>query len=227
MAIVPPPVPETKVLWASITLEDTHPTTGIKTSFTFSKKMTANPLTHNGGLLKGSGPNGKATWWPFFQARHTPTNGGRLWWVQGHLLNDKVHGPGEPHNLLPISGVLNTNMEALAENCVKQLVINEKRMLIYVVEAHWEGAKNRKDGNTGAAFHPEEMRKTYGLKGVDKGGSLLWGEQFAPTRLSWSIWELNRDMVTGALLSTPLINTYKGAGNHYDDTQWMNHFPEI
>jgi hypothetical protein len=116
-------------------------------------------------------------------------------------------------------------MEALVEGVVKKLVL-QNRILIYAVEAHWEGAANRKDGNTGPRFHPEEMRKTYGIKGIDNGGSLLWGEQFAPTRLSWSVMEQIVDQNTGMLLSTPLANTYKGAGVHYDPSQYMNHFPQ-
>jgi hypothetical protein len=176
------PVPPTQVFWEPITLEDTHPVTGEKTSFTFSRKMSATPLSTNGGSLKGSAPDGKAPWWPLFQQRHKAENGGKLWWVQGHLLNDNVHGPGEPRNLLPISGVLNTNMEALVEGGVKRMVLGGQPV-IFVVEAHWEGAASRKDGNTGAQFHPQEMRRTYGIKGIDDGGSLLWGEQFAPTRL--------------------------------------------
>jgi len=233
-------VPETKVIWEPITLSDTHPTTGLTTTFTFPRKMTAAPLTSNGGIYTGSGPDGKALWWPSFQERHKAINGGKLWWVQGHMLNDNVHGPGVPGNLVPISGVLNTNMEALVEGGIKKWVAAGKA-LVYVVEAHWEGAANRKDGNTGAAFHPEEMRKTYGLK--DGGGSLLWGEQFAPTRLSWQVWFWNTDPITGQLLSTPIINpftmqptgqtpdlvpiasAYKGSIIHYDPSQWMNHFP--
>jgi hypothetical protein len=78
--------------------------------------MIANPLTSNPGDYQGSPPNNKADWWPYFQKRHKLT---KNFWVQGHLLNDKVHGPGVPENLVPISGTLNTNMEALVESFIK------------------------------------------------------------------------------------------------------------
>lgn len=49
-------------------------------------------------------PKGSAL--PFYQALHQIRNN----WVQGHMLNDNIHGPGEPKNLVPITGTLNTNM---------------------------------------------------------------------------------------------------------------------
>jgi hypothetical protein len=228
MSAVLAPTDVTSVTWEPITLSDTHPTTGVKTTFTFSKKMIASPLTDNGGLLRGSRPDGKALWWPWFQERHKAENGGHLWWVQGHLLNDNVHGPGVPTNLLPISNTLNTNMEALVESIVKEF-IKQGQAVKFVVEAHWEGAASKKDGNTGPEFHPAAMRETYGIKGIDATGTLLWGEQFAPTRLSWQVFLWNRDPITGQLLSTPqaepLVRTNKGKVEHYDPSQWSNHFP--
>ena len=224
-------VARTKVFWdPKITLKDTHPVTKIETKFIFTKKMIANPLTSNPGGYVGSEPNGKALWWPLFQARHKDDE---PFWVQGHLLNDNVYGPGEPENLLPISRALNANMEALVESFIKN-GINNGREFIYIVEAHWDGAKASKDGKTGPEHHPEAMRKAYGLRGVDPHGTLLWGEQFAPSKLSWSVQEIKRG-TNGIYASTPLAsssahtipikNTYKGKGEHFDDTQWSNQFP--
>jgi hypothetical protein len=36
-------------------------------------------------------------------------------------------------------------------------------------------------------LHPAKVRQNYGL--IRNGGTLLWGEQFAPTRLSWTVME--------------------------------------
>ena len=58
------------------------------------------------------------------------------------MLNDNIHGPGEPKNLVPISNTLNTNMLGIVERFVKAAV-NQSRVLYYEVEAHWEGATSQ------------------------------------------------------------------------------------
>jgi hypothetical protein len=74
-----------------ITLSDRDPSTKQWSAFTFPRRMIAWPLTLEGPT--GSGPNNKAARWPYFQQRHQIRNN---YWVQGHLLNDNIHGPGEP-----------------------------------------------------------------------------------------------------------------------------------
>jgi hypothetical protein len=232
-------LPKTKVYWEFITLSDLHPTTQAWTTFWFPRKMIAWPLSEEGPA--GWGPNNKADWWPFFQQRHKTWNN---YWVQGHMLNDNVHGPGEPKNLVPITGTLNTNMLGIVERFVKDEVKNGE-VLYYEVEAHWEGATQLERFNIsqadpsfiqamgneqiskipafnkaeksaekekfpkrkvskidffkhspygGATFrptlemlHPAAMRAVCGIAGIDQGGTLNWGEQFAPTRLSWKV----------------------------------------
>jgi hypothetical protein len=75
------------------------------------------PLTPEGH--PGSGPNNRAPWRPSFQARHQIRNNH---WVRGHMLNDNIRGPGEPKNLVPITGTLNTNMLGIVERFVKRAV---------------------------------------------------------------------------------------------------------
>lgn len=122
------------------------------------------------------------------------------------MLNDNIWGPGDPRNLVPISNTLNTNMLNLVEKEVKGAV-KAGKMLKYVVVANWDQT-------------PAKTREVYGL--VADGGSLNWGEQFAPTRLSWELYELNFCPITKTLLSSPLSH---GSPWYDDPSQWMNHFP--
>ena len=270
------PLPKTKVYWDMITLSDRDPVSKAWTTFTFPRKMVAWPLTTEGP--GGSGPNNKAAWWPYFQARHQLRNN---YWVQGHLLNDNIHGPGEPKNLVPITGTLNTNMLGIVERFVKTAV-SKGAVLYYEVEAHWEGATalelfessqkkifphfmgamareqtavitaeqsamalsdavrfpHRKvpkvsfdNPFTSATFtptremlHPAKVRQAYDL--IRDGGTLLWGEQFAPTRLSWKVlestnwlaapdWKVNSHAMKDVAASWQLRS---------DD--WYNNFPD-
>jgi hypothetical protein len=161
-------IPPTKVTWSEVTRTDNDvpaPLIGkVPTSFTLGSEMDADPLSKNSGGLVGSGPKGKSDWWPFLQQRHQLGTG--LYWVQGHLLNDNVHGPGEPQNLTPLSGTSNTNMETNGERAIKQAVLNQGKVVHYKVWADW-------------ALSPSDLHRTYGLL-ADGTGSLLWGEQFAP-----------------------------------------------
>jgi hypothetical protein len=109
MSFVPAPLPKSTATWTPITLEDTHPTSGQKTAFTFPRKMEAFLTSTPPDNFRGSGPDGKALWWPYFQERHKRHGS---FWVQGHMLNDNVYGPGDPSNLVPICSYLNTQMEA-------------------------------------------------------------------------------------------------------------------
>lgn len=265
-------LPKTKVYWDMITLTDRDPLTKQWTTFTFPRRMIAWPLTLEGPL--GSGPNNKAAWWPFFQQRHLIRNN---YWVQGHLLNDNIHGPGEPKNLVPITGTLNTNMLGIVERFVKAAVANSK-VLYYEVTAHWEGATqhqvfesaqktnlmqqmashqmnaiqnessamkaaeaskfpNRKVSKisfdnpfasgsfvpTRELLHPAKVRQDSDL--IRDGGTLLWGEQFAPTRLSWIVhestnWQIAPDWNTANRSMTNLATSLQ-----FRADDWYNNFP--
>lgn len=83
-----------------------------------------------------------------------------LYWVQGHLLNDNLHGPGEPDNLVPLSNTSNTNMETSGERAVKKAV-EAGKVLHYRVEAVWDK-------------EPADRRRAYGVRGkvgASSGGS--------------------------------------------------------
>jgi hypothetical protein len=201
------PNPATHVNWYTTTLDDTHPTLG-KLSFTVPWRMDCmlTDVAPKDPTIRGRGPDNTALWWPYFKKRHKVPKFSTFW-VQGHLLNDNVWGPGDPRNLLPISNALNTNMLNLVEVAVKKYV-NQGKILRYVVQGHWDQT-------------PAKTREVFGLVD-DNTGSLLWGEQFAPTRLSWEIYELGLDPL-GKLLQSPLLH---GSDWYSDKSQWNNNFPQ-
>lgn len=202
------PLPASTVLFYNTTLTDTHPITGVVENITMANKMVSflSNVAPVDPTIRGFGPNGKALWWPNFQERHK-TSG--LFWVQGHLLNDNVYGPGEPRNLVPISNTLNTNMLNLVEKEVKKAVNTQGKYVRYEVNAHWDQT-------------PTKTREVYGITGIDADGSLNWGEQFAPTRLSWTLHELILNPHTNILNSSPMLH---GSPWYDDSSQWNNHFP--
>ena len=270
-------LPKTKVYWEMVTLSDKHPQTQQWSTFSFPRRMIAWPLSAEGPA--GSGPNNKAAWWPFFRLRHQYRNN---YWVQGHMLNDNIHGPGEPKNLVPITGTLNTNMLGIVERFVKSAV-SQGKVLYYEVEAHWEGATqgevqisvekpafpriysamaaeqraavaagqlaaqtdeqarfpNRKvskisfenpfggatlPGVTREMLHPAKVRQNYGL--IADGGTLVWGEQFAPTRLSWRVRESTNWLAAPDWSLTSHAMTDLVASWQLRSEDWYNNFPD-
>lgn len=199
-------VPPTKVSWKEITLTDNNVppnlTGKVPTSFTLGSEMDADPLSTDSGGLVGSGPKGKSDWWPFLQQRHKLGTG--LYWVQGHLLNDNVHGPGEPANLTPLSNTSNTNMETNGERAIKKAVVNQKKVVHYKVWAEWRS--------------PSELHNAYGMI-ADGTGSLLWGEQFAPIGINWAAWEkVEQPVGSGTWVDGPVISQ--------PAPSWYNTFPQ-
>lgn len=231
---MPRDLPETKVSFEQVTLTDENPIGGERSTFTFTTKMIAWPLTKLGE--PGTEPDGKAPWWSLFQVRHTQSS---LYWVQGHLLNHKIHGKGEPINLVPISNTLNTNMETIIESFAKKLV-QDGEVLYYEVNVHFDGAKAAKEAQMREyikiikgvwpssedgllklriQMHPSENRRAM--------PNLLWGEQFVPTRLSWSLkkstnWKVANDW---NVQSHQFVDVTR-MDEHYSPDQWNNNFPQ-
>ena len=105
--------PETKVNWVAPD-ED-------------AVSMTAEPLSLNPGKYAGSQPSEESKLWLKTTARYPGQ------YVRGHLLNHHVHGPGIKKNLTPITIGANNRMERLAESQVKKAVLDEKKILRFVV----------------------------------------------------------------------------------------------
>jgi len=90
------------------------------TNHVFTRRMLAFPLTINGPA--GSQPDGKSSWWTkYFNTM--ATGHAKRAWVQGHLLNHHIHGPGIADNLVPITDQLNRIMEKWAESVVKDAIL--------------------------------------------------------------------------------------------------------
>jgi hypothetical protein len=56
-------------------------------------------------------------------------------YVQGHLLNHNLGGPGLRDNLTPINRRANARHHAIVEKDIKQKVLNEKKVVFYEVKA--------------------------------------------------------------------------------------------
>lgn len=84
--------------------------------------MTAAPLTV-------AGPSGSAVRNPsvLWDALRRRPEGGRTFWIQGHMLNNNLHGPGDDaRNLTPISQTANQSHERQVESKVKDTVMTPR-----------------------------------------------------------------------------------------------------
>jgi DNA uptake protein ComE-like DNA-binding protein len=122
-AIGGPPIPQTR-------LETRDMVSGA--GMEMGKHVIVNPLSLDPGGLAGSQP--------------TYTTGlGRLlkmnypnYIVEGHLLNHKLHGPGNVSwNLTPIAKQTNSDMNAKFERFAKQHIIDEGKVVRYEVEVNY------------------------------------------------------------------------------------------
>jgi phage-related protein len=121
-------VPRSEVKWAK-----TYP---IKDPV--GKKVTASPLSLNPGGNAGSQPFEESDLWIAVNRRP-------MTYVQGHLLNHHVHGPGAKYNLAPITRSANTQMEATFETHVKQAVLSERKVVEYIVTAEYKAHKPKRE----------------------------------------------------------------------------------
>lgn len=96
----------------------THAITVGGTSVVVGGKMTVAPLTAAGP--RGSDVDNDSELWKVLRRRR---KGAGSHWIQGHLLNNNLHGPGnDPRNLTPISREANAQHEQQVESLVKRAV---------------------------------------------------------------------------------------------------------
>lgn len=130
---------------------------------------THGPLRHDSGTeIKtdviapwdiGGGSNVSAWphWWPT-GAAETANDFLRENFVQGHLLNQKLGGPGDHrYNLTPITRSTNSQMSASIENAAKQILLNG-RAIKYWVTADYSSHPNVSDVGAGH-LSPTEQHK--------------------------------------------------------------------
>lgn len=92
--------------------------------------------------IQGGSPSGKPLIMQRAERRRPAAS-----FIQGHLLNDNLGGKGNSYNLTPITGVMarvdgscaNTRHLNLVERQVKQLVLDEGKVVDYRVEARYGG----------------------------------------------------------------------------------------
>lgn len=107
------------------------------------KTMVAEPLSIRPGKLHGSAPLDETPTWRAVNRRVKA-------YVQGHLLNHHLYGPGRKQNMVPISRSLNGTMSAQAEEKVKQAVHEKGKVVRYSVHFDY-------GGHTGPRKLPQEL----------------------------------------------------------------------
>lgn len=90
------------------------------------QEILAFPLSLNPGGLAGSQPHETTDLWDEVSRRPST-------YVQGHLLNHHVHGPGKNFNMAPIPIAANNEMEQKFEHYVKHAVLSERKVVEYRV----------------------------------------------------------------------------------------------
>jgi hypothetical protein len=181
-------------------------------SIAFPRRMIACPLTVNGP--PGSVPNGHSNWWNLY-FNSASTGAQKRAWVQGHLLNHNLHGPGTDENLVPITDSLNRIMEKWAEKVVKECV-NRRMILRYEVIVHWDAGKRPgtdHDWMNNAAKHPSAMHQAY-------GDEIRRGECLAPTSLEWHCWQIAWLNNTWNPVKEIAFNGFEGFERHIYPNQW-------
>jgi hypothetical protein len=90
-------------------------------------------LKPTGDDLDGSTPDNWPPWWAASQP-----SGGNDYWVQGHLLNMKLGGPGEARNLTPITKKANARHHSYIEKYAKEAA-KDGDSIEYTVTALYDG----------------------------------------------------------------------------------------
>jgi hypothetical protein len=182
------------------------------TAHTFTRRMLAFPLTINGP--RGSEPDGKASWWTsYFNTK--ATGHAKRAWVQGHLLNHHIHGPGVAENLVPITDQLNRIMEKWAEKVVKDMVLAKGYILKYQVTADWRCGMNvgkGADWQGNASKHAQAMHGSF--------DSLQKGECLAPTSLQWEACVIQWDGRQWVEVAPVQFSGYEGIENGIFPNSW-------
>jgi hypothetical protein len=102
------------------------------------KEMIAEPLSMIPGNTVGSEPSEVSNLWQAVNKRSGK-------YVQGHLLNHNVHGPGISKNLTPLERTFNSNiMEGKIERKVKEWVFNTRMVVSYKVNVEYGNHDERK-----------------------------------------------------------------------------------
>ncbi|OCA77261.1 hypothetical protein BBI01_02015 [Chryseobacterium artocarpi] len=160
------------ILFKTIKFDDGVQPTTVKTFVTSTqdnmgraREVEAKPLTWMPGNTKGSGPYQDPLGWNYATEKGTAKEVKirDLIYIRGHLLNDKIHGPGVKWNLVPITRVVNSNMEEEAEKNGKKVLEEKERHRIMwykttIIEYH-DPIGNENENNK---YFPKEIKVEWG-----------------------------------------------------------------
>ncbi|PVV49405.1 hypothetical protein DD829_22765 [Chryseobacterium sp. HMWF035] len=210
------------ILFQAIKFDDGVQPTTVKTFVTSKQdsmgralEVEANPLTWMPGNTKGSPPrDGQSPlgW------NHATEKGVKkenkirdLIYIRGHLLNDNIHGPGVSWNLVPITRVMNSNMEEHAEKKGKQVLEENQRHRIMwyktTIEEYYDASKNEND-----QYFPKRIRVewaeyinkdgNYDVNGVKTNPGIKVFEQGKPA-MPYNINDLGEKLLVDKLNLNP------------------------
>ncbi|NES88031.1 DUF4157 domain-containing protein [Okeania sp. SIO2B9] len=163
-------LPESKLKFSSFTKEGAE----------LGDVMTAEVLTKKG--KSGSVPTSEKH--TIFDRLLKRRDGGRSYYIRGHLLNHHIHGPGKWNNLTPLSKAGNKAHLREAENTVKAAV-QSGAIVKYTVKAVY--------GRSVSVPTDEELKS----KGIDDSKwqdlkSIRAAESYVPQSLTLSAWLLEK-----------------------------------
>jgi hypothetical protein len=101
-----------------------------------SVSMKADPLSINPGTNAGSAPLEEGKLMQSVKRRSSA-------FINGHLLNHNVHGPGRTFNLVPITRSMNGIMASGPEEAVKKAVLEKNQVVRYTVAVAYDKHKGR------------------------------------------------------------------------------------
>ena len=102
-------------------------------------------LSKDSGGSKGTTPRDKPPIWTAVKKRKSDSN--KRAYVQGHLLNHNVHGPGKRFNMTPITYAANSDHKNGIEKRIKELVLDktDPKVVYYKVTAKYRGHPDSAD----------------------------------------------------------------------------------
>jgi hypothetical protein len=118
-----------------------------------AKNVTAWPLTYLPGNDVGGPPSQNPPGWRGYAQDSSEQ------WVRGHLLSERLHGPGLNWNLVPLIQTVNSNMETV-EATVEPLISQQGKLHYYIVDANYD----------------DTNRTTDNEKAIPRSISIQWGE---------------------------------------------------
>ncbi|WP_457624924.1 eCIS core domain-containing protein [Persephonella sp.] len=152
---------------------------GVKPSGS-AKWMKALILTKNN--VEGSGPSDNPPVWKNLRPiRRLPPE-----YIRGHLLNEKLGGPGKRWNLAPITKQANKDHEKNIESVIKKMVLEEGKTVEYHVIVKYKTRKKRKvESEAGNKPKLKKALETERKELPDRFVIYGWEKKYDPRSKKW------------------------------------------